>query len=44
MSIKKTKLDAINARIESGEIIEQKSWKYIQELNSYSEESLDAVA
>lgn len=37
-------LDKINARIESGEIIEQKAWKFIRELNSYSEERLNAVA
>lgn len=37
-------LDRINKRIESGEIIEQKSWQFIKELNSYSEERLDSVA
>lgn len=37
-------LDEINARIESGEIIDQKAWKFIRELNSYSRERLDAVA
>ena len=40
----KAALDRINARIESGEIIEQKSWKFIKELNSYSEERLDSPA
>lgn len=44
MSGEQTKLDKINARIESGRIIEQKSWKFIKELNSYSEERLNAVA
>ena len=38
------KLEKISARIAGGEIIEQKSWKMIRELNSYSEESLDATA
>ena len=37
-------LDVINARIESGEIIEQKAWQFIMELNSYSEDRLDSVA
>lgn len=40
----KKALDKINARIESGEIIEQKAWKYIKELNAYSAERLDSVA
>ena len=40
----KTNLNKVNARIESGEIIEQKCWKFIQELNSYSEKSLNAAA
>ena len=31
-------------RIESHKIIEQKCWKFIHELNSYSDERLDAVA
>ena len=31
-------------RIETGEIIEQKCWQYIQELNSVSDERLDSVA
>ena len=37
-------LSEINERIENGKIIEQKSWKFIKELNSYSRESLNAVA
>ena len=37
-------LEKINKRIESGEIIEQKSWKFIKELNSYSKDRLDAAA
>lgn len=37
-------LERINTRIESGEIIEQKTWKFIMELNSYSEDRLDSVA
>ncbi len=36
--------DEIRKRIESREIIEQKCWKFIKELNSYSDERLDAVA
>ena len=36
--------DEILKRIESGEIIEQKVWKFIMELNSFSEERLDSVA
>ncbi|MCR5623689.1 MAG: AMP-binding protein, partial [Lachnospiraceae bacterium] len=36
--------DKINERIESGEIIEQKAWEMIKELNSYSEERLNSVA
>ena len=41
MAITKTKLQK---RIESGEIIEQKCWKFIKELNSAGDERLDAVA
>ena len=41
MAVKKTKLQQ---RIESGEIIEQKCWQYIRELNSASDERLDSVA
>lgn len=37
-------LNEINERIENGKIIEQKSWKFIKELNSYSAERLDSVA
>ena len=40
----KKALDKINTRIESGEIIEQKAWKYIKELNSYSNVRLDSTA
>ena len=32
------------ARIESGEITDQKMWSYIKELNSASEERLNATA
>lgn len=44
--VKKEKkaLDKINARVKNGKIIEQKAWKYIRELNSYSKERLDSVA
>ena len=41
MAVKKTKLQQ---RIESGEIIEQKCWQYIKELNSVNDARLDAVA
>lgn len=37
-------LDKINKRLEDGSLIEQKSWKFIRELNSYSKERLDSVA
>ncbi|MCR5233684.1 MAG: AMP-binding protein [Lachnospiraceae bacterium] len=37
-------LDRINKRIESGAIIEQKTWQFIKELNSFSKERLDSVA
>ncbi len=40
----KEALNEINKRIENGEIIEQKSWKFIRELNSYSRDRLDSVA
>ena len=40
----KAALEKIDARIESREIIEQKAWKFIKELNSYSEKRLDSVA
>lgn len=36
--------EKLNERIKSGEIIEQKCWKFIKELNSGDEERLDAVA
>ncbi|MBR2743260.1 MAG: acyl--CoA ligase [Clostridia bacterium] len=36
--------DPLTARIESGEIIEQKSWQFIKELNSQTEAQLNAVA
>ncbi|MBR4797649.1 MAG: AMP-binding protein, partial [Oscillospiraceae bacterium] len=36
--------DEIAKRLESGEITEQKIWKFIKELNSYSDERLEAVA
>jgi acetyl esterase/lipase/acyl-coenzyme A synthetase/AMP-(fatty) acid ligase len=37
-------LNEINERIKNGEIIEQKSWKFIKELNSYSPDILASVA
>lgn len=37
-------LERIDARIESGEIIEQKAWEFIKELNSCTEARLDAIA
>ena len=40
----KRALNNIQQRIESGEIIEQKSWKFIHELNSFSKDRLDTVA
>lgn len=40
----KNGLEKIDARIASGEIIEQKCWKMIRELNSYSEERLNSTA
>jgi acyl-coenzyme A synthetase/AMP-(fatty) acid ligase len=36
--------EEIENRLQSGEITEQKSWKFIKELNSYSGERLDAIA
>ena len=36
--------ETVNARIENGEIARQKIWKFLQELNSYSDERLDAPA
>ena len=35
---------ALKRRISSGTIIDQKYWKYIKELNSFSDERLDSVA
>ncbi len=40
----KNALSEINERIENGEIIGQKSWKFIKELNSYSPDILASVA
>lgn len=40
----KKKLSAIDKRIENGKIIEQKSWKFIKELNSYSHDIMSSVA
>ncbi|MCR4656837.1 MAG: hypothetical protein K5770_11495 [Lachnospiraceae bacterium] len=37
-------LNEINERIENGKIIEQKSWKFIKELNSYSRDTMNSVA
>ncbi len=37
-------LGDINERIEDGKIIEQKSWKFIKELNSYSRDIMNSVA
>lgn len=36
--------DEISERLESGEIIEQKTWKFIKELNSCNNERLEAIA
>lgn len=36
--------DEIRARIDSGEITEQKSWKYIREMDSFSDRRLDSPA
>ena len=40
----KDALRRIDERLESGVIIEQKAWKFIKELNSYSEKRLDSLA
>ena len=40
----KEQLEKIKARMESGELAEQKCWSFIRELNSCSEERLDSVA
>jgi len=34
----------VNKRLKSGEILDQKAWMYIKELNSFSEERLNSVA
>ena len=44
MADEQYKRDKIRARIESGQIAKNKAWKYIKELNSYSEERLDSAA
>ena len=36
--------DGISERLESGEITDQKMWKFVKELNSYSDERLEAIA
>ena len=38
------KAQKVNDRIRSGEITEQKNWKFIMELNSCSEERLESIA
>ena len=40
----KKKLEVINSRIENGKIIEQKTWQFIKELNSYSHEVMSSIA
>ena len=40
----KEQLEKIKARMESGELVEQKCWSFIRELNSFSAERLDSVA
>lgn len=40
----KEKLEKLKARLESGEVADQKCWSFIKELNSYSEERLESVA
>lgn len=44
IAAEKKELEAINARIENGKIIGQKSWKFIKELNSYSHDSMSSAA
>ena len=44
MKTKKTNAESVERRIESGEIVEQKSWQMIKELNSFSDERLDSIA
>ena len=36
--------ETLKERIDTGEIINQKYWKFIKELNSFSEERLDSTA
>ena len=38
------KLQIIKGRIERGTIADQKAWKFVRELNSYSEDRLDSIA
>ena len=40
----KEQLEKIKARMESGELVEQKCWSFIRELNSCSAQRLDSVA
>ena len=44
MSDKHIKSEAVRERIESREIANQKIWEFIEELNSKSDELLDAPA
>lgn len=44
LDAEKKHLNTINTRIENGKIIEQKSWKFIKELNSYSHDIMSSVA
>ena len=44
IAAEKKELEAINARIENGKIIEQKSWRFIKELNSYSHDTMSSTA
>ena len=37
-------LAKVQKRLDSGELVDQKCWSFIKELNSYSEERLDSVA
>ena len=38
------KLQIIQGRINRGTIVDQKAWKFVRELNSFSEERLSAPA
>ena len=38
----KEQLEKIKARMESGELVEQKCWSFIRELNSCSAQRLDS--